>query len=245
MNVAPLPQALRRSAKEIAAVEDRRIEFSPALWRKQLDRFGVQTTAITDLSYPTVEGELATITREALITYANSRDLTSRQGRRDAFVAAMVWGGGPPRRRGRQGGDSRAPWRIATALSSERFGDPDLLLQESIDAVRDGELVAAYYSATRLHWVNGAFATKWLWLVGELYNADPQPLVWDSVIVAWLNQNSPGLASKRASPARTKNDADRYRDYVRSLAAWASELQVAGGASKLEAYIFAAQQYSR
>ena len=245
MNISPLPPVLRRAAREISAVEDRGIAFSPAHWSKQLDRFAVESTAIADLSSPTIDAELPTITRAALIRYANGLGLTSREGRRDAFIAAMVWGGGPPRRRGRRGGDSRAPWRIATALSSKRFGDPDVLLHESIDAVRNGDLVGAYLSATRLHWVNGAFATKWLWLVGELYDVEPKPLIWDAVIVAWLEQNSPELASKRASPARTRSDASRYRDYVLSLAAWASELQIDGGPAKLEAYIFAAQQRSR
>ena len=242
MVAVPVPKALRNSAAAIDDVLDRPIEFSPSHWQRQLERFSVRAEVVAELRGSEAGADLPRITRQELVAYVAERGIQDRDDRIDAFLAAMIWGGGPPRRRDRRGGDSRTPWRIATALSSRRFGDPDEHLVASLRALREGDLESAYLAATRLHWVSGSFATKWLWLIGEVESIEPRPLIWDSVTVAWLNRHSPALASRRASPARTKTDAGLYRDYVVSLDAWAAELGVAGGSPKIEAFIFASQQ---
>lgn len=246
MTTIPIPSVLASSVDQIEATDDRPIPFSPAHWERQLQKQGIRTPAVEALrrESPATES-LPTVTREGLVRFASGCDLEKPRGLIDAFIAAMIWGGGPPRRKGVRGGDARAPWRIATALSTQRFGDPAAILRSSLLAVRQARLVDAYLAATRLHWVNGAFATKWLWLIGELEDTPVRPIVWDSIIVAWLKEHSASLASSGDSPSRTRHDAERYADYVITLGRWADELRISGGASRLESYIFAAQQADR
>jgi hypothetical protein len=239
----PVPDRLIAGAERIDTAPDRRIEFSPDHWERQLRGKGVRTTAIEALrGEAAAPGPHPTITRAELIRHASTCNLETPEGLLDAFVATMIWGGGPPRTRDRRGGDPRAPWRIATALSTTRFGEPTDLLHESRNAVREGRIADAYLVATRLHWVNGAFATKWLWLIGEVEGPCVRPLVWDSIIVGWLRQHSSSLASTGRNPTRTQRNAERYADYVTALGMWAKVLGVRGGAAQLEAHIFADQQ---
>jgi len=242
-----IPARLKGAVADIRGLTDRPIVFSPAHWDRQLSAHGIEQQALGALAgLERPAGELPTVTRARLVDYASTLDLDDARERRDAFLAVMVWGGGPPRRRGRRGGDPRTPWRIAAALTSTRRGDPSAILRDSVEAVREGDLERAYLEATRLHRVSGSFATKWLWLVGAIETVPMRPLVWDSIIVAWLGQNCPALASRRRFPSGSREDASRYVSYVASLHAWAAELRLGDGptegGARLEAYIFDRQQ---
>jgi len=248
--VLPLPHLLASEIADIRGLTDRAIAFSPPHWERQLARHRIDGRALQAItgSERSVDG-LPTVTRGRLVDYTSTLDLDDAHERQDAFLAVMVWGGGPPRMRGRRGGDPRTPWRIATALTSTRRGEPSDILRKSVEAVREGDLERAYLEATRLHRVSGSFATKWLWLVGAIETVPMRPLVWDSIIVAWLGQNCPALASRRRFPSGSREDAGRYVSYVASLHAWAAELRLGDGptegGARLEAYIFNRQQSGR
>jgi hypothetical protein len=248
MSVPRLPEALRAAQEDIHKHSDSPVQFSPPHWRRQLVRHGVSTTAVDALErMSATDAEFPAVDRSQLVGYARGLDLYSPAGRRDAFVAAMVWGGGTPRRKDGGGGDPRTPWRIAVGLSTPRRGEPDRLLVDSLVALEHGDLPAAYRAVTSLHRVGGSFGTKWLWLAGEVRCEEPRPLIWDSVITRWLAcQHKDGsyleLRPSNRFPSHSNADAQRYKAYVEAMHAWAAELGLGDredAGARLEAYLFA------
>jgi len=241
-----IPSNLTEALPKILAHRDRPIAFSPPHWRKHLDpksSDAIEVLAETECS----DGDLPTIARARLVSYVQGLDLDDPRQRNSSFVSAMIWGGGPPRRPGRAGGDPRAPWRTAASLTSTRSRSAEETLGIALAGVRDGDLVAAYLAVTSLHRIGGSFGTKWLWLVGAAESLPDGPLVWDSVIVSWLKTNCARadrvhIASRGRFPSRSKGDALRYSNYVATMHAWADELKLGRGPMRrgalLESYMF-------
>lgn len=214
MNDDEIIEWLRRRISDVNP--DPPVAFSPQRWRDQLEAH-LHTTVdeLADQSTVGLRG-WPTITRQTVRAYT-SAPLEAPDSVERAFVAAMIWGGGPPA----PDGDTRHPWRTATALAT-----PGAItcLAQAAQAVHEEQLGEALRLATRPRYLGTSFATKWLWAVNSP-DQHVAALIMDAQVAGILEElGRPELTVSASDPRR--KDRGRYVTYCVSATRWATELDV-------------------
>lgn len=195
---------------------DAPVAFSPAHWRRQLESDLHDTIEeLADQSTTSFRG-WPTVTRKTVRAYT-AGSLGAPDSVERGFVVTMIWGGGPPA----EDGDPRQPWRTAKALDTPGAVSR---LEQSAEAVREGQLGEGLRLATSLDRIGTSFATKWLWAVSS-----PQQRVAALVMDAQVAKTLRGFGRSELTVTQStpsSRDRQRYVAYCETATRWAIELGV-------------------
>lgn len=142
--------------------------------------------------------------------WAVSRQLDDAANRRRAFVITLLWG---------VGRTNRYYGRHSAALASP---DLDEMLDQSVEAVSQGDLARGWSAIYRLPGLDFRFFTKWLWVAGVNTGLFAPPLVFDQRVIN-------GLAKTDwPSHPRQINYKQRWLNYCADAAAVGDRLGITG-----------------
>ena len=142
--------------------------------------------------------------------WALARDLETTARRRHAFVVTLLWGVGTT---------NRYYGRHSQALASAGL---DGMLDESVAAVRHGDLAKGWSAIYRLPGLDFRFFTKWLWVAGVGTDLQSRPLVYDQRVINGL------VKTTWPSHPRRINHRQRWLNYCADAAAVGRQLGVNG-----------------
>jgi hypothetical protein len=206
--VRPVPDELREAARlwrEAGRPPQRGISWSVRTWTRTFPEHAAFLEELATLDNGVARADVIARCADAH---------TGPEAAQKAFLVAMIWGYGPA---------GYGAFRTQRVLSANE-GAPQTLADVAKVARDAGGPTAFEWLAAsghRLRWLGVAFGTKYLYFCAA--NGVGQPaLVLDRLVRWWLWEHCRWWLSMDWNVAQ-------YRDYVNTLCAWSTQLDVAPG----------------